>query len=62
MRPEWLEALAVLARTVGPPMVDACLARFPHARRVLDLGEVTGSTPSSSPAAACGRHCRTGRP
>ena len=38
MRPEWLDALAVLARTVGPPMVDACLARFPDASHVLDLG------------------------
>lgn len=38
MRPEWLEALAVHARTVGPPMVDACLSRFPGTRRVLDLG------------------------
>lgn len=38
MRPEWLDALAVNARRVGPALVDACLARFPNARTVLDLG------------------------
>lgn len=33
-----LDLLAVNARRVTRPLVDACLARFPHARRVLDLG------------------------
>ncbi len=37
-RPDWLDALAVNARSSGPLLVDACLARFPDARRVLDLG------------------------
>lgn len=34
----FLDALAVGARRWAPTIVDACLARFPGARRVLDLG------------------------
>lgn len=33
-----LDLLAINARRITRPLVDACLARFPHARRVLDLG------------------------
>ncbi len=33
-----LDALAVMGRTSAPAAVDACLARAPHVRRVLDLG------------------------
>ncbi len=33
-----LDALVVNARESAPGAVDACLARVPHARRVLDLG------------------------
>ena len=34
----WQAAMAARARTVAPGLVDACLARVPHAKRVLDLG------------------------
>jgi len=34
----FLDALAVTARRSAPGVVDLCLARFPDARRVLDLG------------------------
>ena len=34
----WLRALAVNARASAPGAADACLARLPAARRVLDLG------------------------
>ena len=34
----WLEALAASAREQAPLVVEACLERFPNARRVLDLG------------------------
>ena len=34
----WLEALAEAARDRAPLVVEACLRRFPNARRVLDLG------------------------
>ena len=34
----WQASMAVRARTVAPDLVDACLARLPHAARVLDLG------------------------
>ncbi|MDP8931789.1 MAG: class I SAM-dependent methyltransferase [Actinomycetota bacterium] len=34
----WLDALAVNARHSAPAAVDACLARLPEARRMLDLG------------------------
>lgn len=34
----WMAALAAYARPAAPAVVDACLARFPDARRVLDLG------------------------
>ena len=34
----FLDALAVNARRSAPALVDMCLARFPDARRVLDLG------------------------
>ena len=34
----WQAGMAARARTVAPGLVDACLARVPHARRVLDLG------------------------
>jgi SAM-dependent methyltransferase len=34
----WLEALAARAREQAPLVVEACLRRFPDARRVLDLG------------------------
>ena len=37
-----LDALAVNARTAAPDIVDACLARFPDARRVIDLGGAHG--------------------
>ena len=36
------EALAVGARAAAPHVVDLCLARFPAARRVLDLGGLHG--------------------
>ncbi|HUR18552.1 MAG TPA: class I SAM-dependent methyltransferase [Acidimicrobiales bacterium] len=34
----WIDALAVHARRAAPSSVDACLARLPHAKAVLDLG------------------------
>ena len=34
----WQAGMAARARTVAPGLVDACLARVPHAKRVLDLG------------------------
>lgn len=34
----WLQALAQNARRTAPAMVDLCISRLPHARRVLDLG------------------------
>ena len=34
----WQASMAARARTVAPGLVDACLARVPHAKRVLDLG------------------------
>jgi len=34
----FLDALSVNARTSAPGLVDLCLARFPDARQVLDLG------------------------
>lgn len=34
----FLDALAVNARRTAPALVDLCLARFPQAHRVLDLG------------------------
>ncbi len=37
-RRRWLEALAQGARNKAPLVVEACLRRFPDARRVLDLG------------------------
>lgn len=37
-RERWLQALGVRARRAAPAMVDACLARAPHARSVLELG------------------------
>jgi len=37
-RRRWLEALAEGARDRAPLVVEACLRRFPDARRVLDLG------------------------
>jgi len=37
-RERWYAALAAYARPVAPAAVEACLSRFPHARRVLDLG------------------------
>ena len=37
-RKRWLEALAEGARDRAPLVVEACLQRFPDARRVLDLG------------------------
>ncbi len=37
-RRRWLEALAQGARDRAPLVVEACLRRFPEARRVLDLG------------------------
>jgi SAM-dependent methyltransferase len=36
------DALAANARRVAPAVVDACLARFPDARTVLDLGGLHG--------------------
>lgn len=36
------DALAATARTSAPEAVDACLARFPDARSVLDLGGLHG--------------------
>jgi len=36
------DALAVTARQAAPTVVDACLARFPDARSVLDLGGLHG--------------------
>jgi len=36
------DALAANARKVAPELVDACLSRFPDARRVLDLGGLHG--------------------
>lgn len=36
------DALAVTARRAAPEIVDACLARFPDARSVLDLGGLHG--------------------
>lgn len=36
------DALAVTARRAAPRIVDACLARFPDARSVLDLGGLHG--------------------
>lgn len=36
------DALAVTARRAAPGIVDACLARFPDARSVLDLGGLHG--------------------
>ena len=35
---QWQAAMGARARAVAPGLVDACLARVPHARRVLDLG------------------------
>lgn len=37
-RRRWLEAMASKARDQAPLAVEACLQRFPDARRVLDLG------------------------
>ncbi len=37
-RRRWLEALAEGARKKAPLVMEACLRRFPDARRVLDLG------------------------
>ena len=37
-RRRWLEAMASKARDQAPLTVEACLQRFPNARRVLDLG------------------------
>jgi hypothetical protein len=34
----WQAAMAARARTVAPEIADLCLARFPNARRLLDLG------------------------
>ena len=34
----WQDVMAAAARDVAPALVDACLARTPGARRVLDLG------------------------
>lgn len=34
----WMAALAAYARPGAGSVIDACLARFPHARTVLDLG------------------------
>lgn len=36
------DSLAVTARVAAPEIVDLCLARFPGARRVLDLGGLHG--------------------
>ena len=42
-RPElFLQALGTTARAAAPVVVDLCLARFPEARRVLDLGGLHG--------------------
>jgi hypothetical protein len=38
----FLDALAVNARKAAPGVVDMCLARFPDARRVVDLGGAHG--------------------
>lgn len=35
---DWMAALGAYARPGAATVVDACLARFPHARTVLDLG------------------------
>lgn len=37
-REQWYAALAAFARPGAPAVIDACLTRFPDARRVLDLG------------------------
>lgn len=37
-RARWLQALGKGARAAAPALVDACLARAPDARRVLELG------------------------
>lgn len=37
-RARWLQALGKGARAAAPAMVDACLARAPDAKRVLELG------------------------
>ncbi len=38
----YLDALAVTARETAPELVDLCLARFPQARSVVDLGGCHG--------------------
>jgi len=38
----FFDALAATARRSAPGLVDSCLARFPQARRVLDLGGLHG--------------------
>jgi SAM-dependent methyltransferase len=43
LRPEvFLQALGASARQAAPAVVDLCLARFPDARTVLDLGALHG--------------------